>query len=498
MRERSHWLGLVLVAAIGAAAWLLWPRAPTPLAPSARLAPAAPASLEPAPEDPATPPDRAPPPVPGGAPAACPEDDVDPPGFVRPSVWELLRTRTQELRDRLPQLARDASPELRDGLNGLGAEDPLAAVSLLRAAPDRDRDGFDVAIAAMLHLGMRALARGDAAEALAWAERAAREDPRDPLAHALAAIALEPLGHPSDASSELRLAHGLAPDEPAIALASARALADGGEFDGALRAVDVYLAAVPEDARITSWRARIAARAELTRTHARRASRGLVVAWPARSLDVRAIDALEAELARAIDEVAARTETVPRPLLVAVVYDTLDELRRATCAPSWSGGIFDGVLHLDAATVRGPHLARVARHEATHAQLRTLRAPIPSWLDEGFAQEMEGAPSPAARAAWRRLVERRYWIPFASLEGELVGIEDPEPAALAYHQSLAMFLFLRERGGEGAVRAAFERVREGHREDLLAALVPGADGEALLAFLAERLDTPPTAATPAR
>ncbi|MCB9596449.1 MAG: hypothetical protein H6719_27245 [Sandaracinaceae bacterium] len=488
-RRRSQWLAGVVVVTLGlAAAWWLGP--PAPEAP--RAAPPGPVELPRSPAPPAAreaPATSAPPPPPvsASAPAGCPEDDGDPPDFVRPSVWELLRTRTQELRDRLPQLSRDASPALREGLNGIGGDDPMRAVDRLRAAPDRERDGFDVATAAMLHLGMRALAEDDATSARYWARAAIREAPTDPAGHALAGLAAEHADARLEAREALGRAHALAADEPALALALARAQADAGLHDEALRAVAIYLEQVPEDARIVSWRTRIEARAELTRTHARRTDLGITTLWPDRSVDVRRIDELSSEAHDAMREVAARIGRSPREELVVVVYESMEDLRRATCAPSWSGGIFDGVLHLDAATLRGPRATRVVRHEATHAQLRSIRGSIPSWLNEGMAQEMEGPTSPAARAAWGRMVARAYWIPFESLEGELVVIDDPEAAGLAYHQSLAMFLFLRERGGPEAVREAFARVDDGRPEDLLPTLVAGADGAALLAFVGERL-----------
>ncbi|HJL17514.1 MAG TPA: peptidase MA family metallohydrolase [Sandaracinaceae bacterium LLY-WYZ-13_1] len=209
----------------------------------------------------------------------------------------------------------------------------------------------------------------------------------------------------------------------------------------------------------------------------------MVVAHPGRVAPAR-VDRLTDALREAMDEVATLTRTARRPELAVVIYDDREAMRRATCAPSWSGGIFDGVLHLDVATVNGSRGMRVARHEATHAQLATLRGRVPHWLNEGLAQHLEGAPSRATRAAWARMVAQRFWIPFASLEGQLVVIDDPDDAQLAYHQSLAMVRYLLDARGDAGLAEAARHVEAGEARDLLERLVPSADGEALLAFLA--------------
>jgi len=389
----------------------------------------------------------------------------------------------------LPSLSRDASEDLRDGLNGLAGEDLRYAIERLRGAPDRHRDGFDIAVAGELYLGMRALSGGDLDQAGEWARFALNDGPQDPLAHAYAGLVALRSGALEQAAERMGRAFELASDEPAIALEYARAEVENGRFAEGLAAVDVYLREIPEDRRLVAWRARMASRAQLTRAHARRRDQGITMLWPDPLVPVQRVDEITRSAHDAMAEVAATTHTARRQHLVIVIYRSLPDLRRATCAPSWSGGIFDGVLHLDAASMNRAGFARTVRHESTHAQLRMMRRRIPTWLNEGFAQDMEGAPNASARAAWRRMSERGFWIPLASLEGELIGIDDPSDAALAYHQSLAMFLYLRHRGGAAGVRAAFARIEAGEPEDILTAVVPGTDGEALLAFMRSQ-DTP--------
>lgn len=430
--------------------------------------------------------DPAPPPVSAAAPPTCPDDEPDPPGFVRPSVSEVLRLRTQELVDRLPQLSRDASPALREGLNGLGGRDEDGALARLESAPDRVRDGFDVAIAARLNVATRALNERDLARADRHARAAVRAAPQDPLAHAMASITADRLADSAAAREAMVAAHELVPDEPALALAAARELAAAARFEEAVRAADLYLHAMPEDTLTSRWRDRMAGRAELTRGHVRRSLGGIEIAWPSGALSIQRVDEVLALLRSTLDDVARAMYRERRAELAVVVYSERAHMRRATCAPSWTGGVFDGVLHLDAGTLAGDHWERVIRHEATHAQLARTEGPIPHWLNEGLAQWMEGDPSPPAVDAWRRMVRDRFWIPFASLEGRLMDIEDARDASLAYFQSLAMVLYLIERRGLRAIADAIAHIEAGEHTDLLERIVPGSSGEALLAFLARR------------
>lgn len=490
---RRRWLGFAVVALVAGAMAIAWPRerieraAPVVQVTDAGAPPVATAAgeTEPVaePAAPSSPPP--PPPVSASAPPGCPEDEPESAGFVRPSLWELLRLRTQELRDRLPQLSRDASPELREGLTRLGDEEE-EALALLASAPDRVRDGFDVAIAGRLHAGMRALGRRDARTAHRHAAVAVREDASDPIAQALLALASGELADPTRSRDALDRAYALADDEPAIALAHARAQAEAAHFDRALRAADVYLDAVPEDVRLRSWRERMASRAELTAGHVRASRAGIDVLYPRDAVGAEPLRALFDTVRTTLDEVARRTGHARRAELAVVVYADRDAMRRATCTPEWTGAVFDGVLHLHAQTLSHPVVAsRVLRHEATHAQLARIHGLIPHWLNEGFAQWMEGPPSEGARASWRRMTERRFWIPFASLEGGLLVIDEPRDAELAYHQSLAMVRYLIHRRGERAIGEAVERIERGEHEDLLQALLgEPASGEDLLSFLA--------------
>lgn len=430
----------------------------------------------------APPPPR--PPISAAAPAGCPDDEAEDEGFVRPSLWELIRLEDQELIDRVPQLSRDASHELAGGLAALGAGRMREGVDAAMRAPDRHRDGFDVGVAMALHAATIAYTNRRLDEAVSFAETATEQNPSHPLAHALLAMAHAEIGELRSAQRSMSRAAELEPEEPAIQLALARMSADAGELGVARSSVDAYLTMVPEDSLVRTWRARIAARAELSETFADRSWDGIRVLFHDGGASPLDVDAIMRWIHDAMGATARVSGRPRRRELTVVVYATPEDLRRATCSPSWSGAIFDGVLHLDRARMARPDAERTVRHEAAHAQLAQVRGAIPFWLNEGLAQWIEGDLTAAKRGRLLRMAQRGVWIPFESLEGSFLVIEDPTDAAAAYDQSLAMVRWLIAREGQRSIADALERIEAGASHDVLTAVSPGADGPGLLRYLA--------------
>ena len=508
VRSRLRPLGIVL--ALGLVVALVWrslpaPSAAPPVEPRAEHdidAGDAGAAVElvvaPVPEVPALPP-TAMALTPRARPRADPcASEEEPSAIERPAIGHVLSLRESELIARARALDEGTSEALRAGLEALfaasspeGAERAEEALSRLASAPDRHRDGFDHASAGALHLGLVALARGDSTRASAWAGRAsriARTDPAGPTLSALVAM------HAADAvgvRDALQEAHARDPAEPSVALALASRLARGPRLGEASAAYDAYLAEYPEDAAIGRIAARVSALSRELEGGARARARGVTV-WSAPgagsdALRARVLDVVSGALV----EAARLTGTTRAEELLVVVHRTREDMQRATCAPTWSGALYDGILHVDAQTASEPRSAeRVLRHESVHAQLHAFREgmaerDVPLWLDEGVAQLFAGEESEAHRRSWALMVRERTWIPFASLDDSFVVIEDARDAGLAYHQSLAMVLYLSER--PRALRDAFAYLDGGgSRAELLAHAAPELDPAALLAFLAAR------------
>jgi hypothetical protein len=415
----------------------------------------------------------------------------EPTHIERPALGSIVEARHGELLARV-RTQDDASASLRDGFSALfRTSDPEPALAQIASAPDRVVQGFDHAAAAALHVAMVALHEERFTVAMRWARRAstlARHDPAGPVLEAI--IALRSDDHHS-AGEALREAFAREPEEPAIAWALAMRLSRTDELELALRAFDAYLLAFPSDLGARRQRTLTERRAAAIAGSTRLARRGIVLrAHP--SLDATSADGALTIIDEALTEAARWTGTTRAPELLVIVHRNRDAMRAATCSPSWSGALFDGVVHVDAETIArsGARRRDVLRHESLHAQLHARpggsRHAAPYWLEEGMAQRFTGEESAAHHRSWAMMVREQTWIPLASIAGAFTEIDDSRDAGLAYHQSLAMVRYLEARHGARAIADAVAAIDRGvHPDELLGVVAPELDGRALLAFLAQ-------------
>lgn len=491
MRTRRIAIGTIgLVVAI-AALFALRPQGHAPVAPRQRAAapeiervpvPAAPSELEPVPPTPpplAAPRGEVPPDDP------CAEPDEDEARISRPSATQVLEARQSELAARSRSLSR-ASEALREGIHELVlGQDPARAIDRIAAAPDRVDRGFDHAAAAAVHAGLGALADGRPAHARRWAARASALDRRDPAGPVLAFLVADREHDEPAARAALAEAFARDPEDPGVAWQLARRV-DRSDLALAATAMRVYLEAVPDDAAGRRHLVRIERQRAAIEDGEGRARSGIVIHAP-RGTETALLDRALAIVSEALAASARATGTeVPRELLM-IVHSDREAMAYATCAPSWGGAIFDGILHVPRETLLGDERAvRVLRHEAQHAQLHAeRRTPLPYWLDEGLAQRFAGEDGVEVRRSWARMVRARMIIPVESIEGPFAVIDDPDDARLAYHQSLAIVRYLERIHGPGAIRSAIARADSGVAPDaLLREVAPELDRARLLAFLA--------------
>jgi hypothetical protein len=219
---------------------------------------------------------------------------------------------------------------------------------------------------------------------------------------------------------------------------------------------------------------------------------GITIAWPrAGSEDPGPSDVALHPIALAhlvnglLAEAAEVTGTSARTTLTVVIYTTGDDLRARTKAPAWANGLYDG------AAVRVPMAGRsdmgvpmsTLRHEVMHAQLHAAVGCMPAWFNEGLAMYFAGTPP---LSEWLALVRRPEALEVKTLSAPTIDEQRTEIVSRLYAQSLAMIMYLVERGGETGLRAAVQAAHTGEK-GLWDRLAPGIDERMVIDVLARRI-----------
>jgi hypothetical protein len=164
-------------------------------------------------------------------------------------------------------------------------------------------------------------------------------------------------------------------------------------------------------------------------------------------------EALPADTARAIlaaldddySRIAAQLGCTSDERIVAIVQSR-EAYLRSTGAAEWSGGQYDGRIHIAAVpnmTDRSqvsPQLQRALAHELVHACLTSIPSgstPWPAWLQEGLAQKLSGDTLPAeVREQLRQLAETGAIPKLENLRQNWSRMST-QNAQAAYHLALA-------------------------------------------------------------
>jgi hypothetical protein len=224
-------------------------------------------------------------------------------------------------------------------------------------------------------------------------------------------------------------------------------------------------------------------------------AQGITVAWaPGEPINPTAYYTPLAPIAIAhlagglLEEAAQLTGTARRSELTVVIYRSADDFRAATHAPSWAGGIYDGGavrLYVAPSEQLGVALATL-RHEIMHSQMHAAIGCMPFWLNEGLAEYIEGT---APLRQWLDLLKAPGTFELDQLRNPALILNAIE-ARHAYGVSLAMVLYILEKGGQPALQQA---LRDVHGADstkaieLWSAMYPRVDYEAVLDALARKL-----------
>ena len=161
---------------------------------------------------------------------------------------------------------------------------------------------------------------------------------------------------------------------------------------------------------------------------------------------------LDTEVGRISEQLGCNTTE----RLVAVVQSR-QAYFQATGAAEWSGGLYDGRIHIpiEAGDAVDARLRRTLAHETVHACLALIPSgstPWPSWLHEGLAQKLSGDRiNPAMRVQIRRSAEE-HSIPRLEQLGQNWSGLSTANAQIAYAMALAAADLLAENDQSDTIR----------------------------------------------
>lgn len=148
---------------------------------------------------------------------------------------------------------------------------------------------------------------------------------------------------------------------------------------------------------------------------------------------------------------------------IAVMLYTQQAFFDVTRAPSWTGAVNDGKLRIPVSGVDSvtPELAHVLKHELTHSFVSQMSSNrCPTWLNEGIAQMEEGKSGASNGHALAQLFAAGAETPYNMLEGSFMNFSSPE-ASTAYAESLAAVEYIRDTYGMGDIQRILERLAQG-------------------------------------
>jgi tetratricopeptide (TPR) repeat protein len=153
--------------------------------------------------------------------------------------------------------------------------------------------------------------------------------------------------------------------------------------------------------------------------------------------------------------------TPPEP--IGVILYTQQAFADITRAPGWAGALNDGRIRVpvQGLTQLTPELSRVLKHELTHSFVRQkTRANVPTWVQEGLAQWMEGKRSGANAAVLLQVYDAKQAVALGDLEGSWLRLPN-DAAAYAYAWALANIEYIVQVDGMTDVEHILDRLAAG-------------------------------------
>ncbi len=148
---------------------------------------------------------------------------------------------------------------------------------------------------------------------------------------------------------------------------------------------------------------------------------------------------------------------------IGVVLYTQQSFADITRAPGWVGALNDGRIRVpvQGLTSVDSELSRVLRHELTHSFIQQkTHGHVPTWIQEGVAQWMEGKRSDENAAVLVQVYDAGQAAPLSRLEGSWMGLPS-DMARYAYAWALANVEYIVQTQGMGDIERILDRLAAG-------------------------------------
>lgn len=268
---------------------------------------------------------------------------------------------------------------------------------------------------------------GNAAQALPYAQRAARAAPNSPDAHTMLGYALFASDHTREAVVSWKRSLELRPDPT----------------------VQRYLAKAQREQTVES---------EFSQGE----STHFVLHYEGKQTSESLRSQILATLESDYDDLVRDLGNPPRDNILVTLY-TEQAFFDVTHAPTWSGAINDGKLRIPVSGLSSvtPALAHVLKHELAHSFVNQLSGGrCPPWLHEGIAQFLEPRTLGGEGHQLSLLFKAQRNIPLNALEGSFMNFSGAQ-AYVAYAESLAAVTYINDSYGLSDVQRILQRISQG-------------------------------------
>jgi tetratricopeptide (TPR) repeat protein len=268
---------------------------------------------------------------------------------------------------------------------------------------------------------------GNAAQAMAYAQRAVRAAPDSPDAYTMLGYAQFASDHTKDAVASWKHSLALRPDAT----------------------VQQFLAKAQREQTAES-------------DFAQRESSHFVLKYEGKQTSEGFREQILSALESDYDDLSRDLGSPPRDNILVTIY-TEQAFFDVMQAPSWSGAINDGKLRIPVSGLSSltPELARVLKHELAHSFINQLSGGrCPSWLHEGIAQLLEPKSLGGTGHQLAQLFKAQRNIPLNMLEGSFQQFSGSQ-AYLAYAEALAAVSYINESSGMSDIQRILQALSQG-------------------------------------